>query len=113
MLEHRRQQLRRPSIQPLHRWWCDLDESDQHSKLSPMGNTAGNNYGGRQFSRSIDGGVTWMNPINIPNSPQWGTPDVDSTGNLFIGGVNVNTGQVWCIRSTNAKNEIGRASCRE
>ena len=45
-----------------------------------------------------------MDPINIPNSPEWGTPDVDSTGNLFIGGVNANTGQVWCIRSTNAKN---------
>ena len=28
--------------------------------------TAGNNWGGRQFSRSIDGGSTWMNPIFIP-----------------------------------------------
>ena len=28
-----------------------------------------------------------MNPINIPNSPSWGTLDVDSNGNLFIGGV--------------------------
>ena len=25
-----------------------------------------------QFSRSTDGGVTWMTPINIPNSPVWG-----------------------------------------
>ena len=45
-----------------------------------------------------------MNPIFIPNSPQWGTLDVDTNGNLFIGGVNTNTNQVWCIRSTNAKN---------
>ena len=30
--------------------------------------------------------------------------DVDSNGNLFIGGVNLNTGQIWCVRSTNAKN---------
>ena len=66
--------------------------------------TDGNNYGGRQFSRSINGGLTWMNPINIPNSPAWGTLDVDSNGNLFIGGVNLNTSQIWCIRSTNAKN---------
>ncbi|HEX9274228.1 MAG TPA: hypothetical protein VGA01_18680, partial [Candidatus Binatia bacterium] len=66
--------------------------------------TDGNNYGGRQFSRSINGGLTWMNPINIPNSPAWGTLDVDSNGNLFIGGVNLNTNQIWCIRSTNAKN---------
>jgi hypothetical protein len=66
--------------------------------------TSGNNYQGRQFSRSTDGGFTWMNPINIPNSPVWGTLDVDSNGTLFIGGVNMNTGQFWCIRSSNARN---------
>ncbi len=33
---------------------------------------------GGQFSRSTDGGVTWMTPINIPNDPQLGTLDVDS-----------------------------------
>jgi elongation factor P hydroxylase len=30
--------------------------------------------------------------------------DVDSTGNLFIGGVNLTTNRIWCVRSTNAKN---------
>ena len=64
----------------------------------------GNNYGGRQFSRSINGGLTWMNPIDIPNSPAFGTLDVDSNGNLFIGGVELAGGQIWCVRSTNAKN---------
>ena len=29
---------------------------------------------------------------------------MDTNGNLFIGGVNLSTGQIWCIRSTNAKN---------
>jgi VCBS repeat protein len=66
--------------------------------------TDGNNYGGRQFTRSTDGGLTWMDPINIPNSPAWGTLDVDSTGNLFVGGVNLTTNRIWCVRSTNAKN---------
>ncbi len=65
--------------------------------------TGGNNYGGRQFSRSTDGGFTWLNPINIPNSPAWGTLDVDTAGNLFIGGVSLNTGKIWCERSTNAR----------
>ena len=65
--------------------------------------TSGNNYGGRQFTRSTDGGVTWLNPVNIPNSPAWGTPDVDSNGILFIGGVNLGTGQAWCERSSNAR----------
>jgi len=66
--------------------------------------TDGNNYGGRQFTRSTDGGLTWLDPINIPNSPAWGTLDVDSAGNLFIGGVNLTTDRIWCVRSTNAKN---------
>ncbi len=64
----------------------------------------GTNYGGRQFTRSTNGGVTWMNPIDIPNSPAYGTLDVDSAGNLFIGGVELGGGQIWCVRSTNAKN---------
>ena len=58
---------------------------------------------GGAFSRSTDGGITWMNPINIPNSPQWGTLDVDTNGNLFIGGGNTGS-QFWCIRSSNAQN---------
>ena len=66
--------------------------------------TDGNNYGGRQFTRSTDGGLTWLDPINIPNSPTWGTLDVDTNGNLFIAGVNQSTGQIWCVRSSNAKN---------
>jgi len=57
-----------------------------------------------EFSRSTDGGFTWMNPIDIPNAPQWGTCDVDSNGNLFFGGVTQSLTQFWCIRSTNAKN---------
>ncbi len=68
--------------------------------------TGGNNYSGRQFSRSIDGGFTWLDPVNIPNSPAWGTLDVDATGRLFIGGVNLNTGQIWCARSSNARNGL-------
>ena len=59
------------------------------------------NSGG--FSRSIDGGVTWQTPINIPNDPQLGTLDVDSNGNLFIGGGDTGS-QFWCLRSSNAQN---------
>ena len=57
-----------------------------------------------EFSRSTDGGFTWMNPITIPHAPQWGTTDVDSNGNLFFGGVTTSLTQFWCLRSTNAKN---------
>ena len=86
--------------------WFTIDttNSSGHGFQYQFWSTDGNNYGGRQFTRSTDGGLTWMDPINIPNSPAWGTLDVDSTGNLFIGGVNLTTNRIWCVRSTNAKN---------
>ena len=86
--------------------WFTIDNTNSsgHGFQYQCWSTDGNNYGGRQFTRSTDGGLTWMNPINIPNSPAWGTLDVDSAGNLFIGGVNLTTGGIWCVRSTNAKN---------
>ena len=85
--------------------WFTIDNttSTGHGFQYQSWSSSANNYGGRQFTRSTDGGVTWLNPVSIPNIPSWGTPDVDSTGNLFIGGVNLNTGQIWCERSTNAK----------
>jgi len=86
--------------------WFTIDNTNSsgHGFQYQCWSTDGNNYAGRQFTRSSDHGSTWMNPINIPNSPAWGTLDVDSAGNLFIGGVNLITGQIWCVRSTNAKN---------
>jgi hypothetical protein len=86
--------------------WFTIDNTNSTGRgfQYQVWSTGGNNYGGRQFSRSIDGGFTWVNPIFIPNSPAWGTLDVDTNGNLFIGGVNLNTGQIWCVRSSNARN---------
>jgi hypothetical protein len=58
-------------------------------------------FGG--FSRSTDGGATWQTPISIPNAPQWGTLDVASNGNLFIGGGDSGS-SFWCTRSSDAQN---------
>src|SRR6516225_2238093 len=58
-------------------------------------------FGG--FSRSTDGGATWQSPISIPNGPVWGTLDVASNGNLFIGGGDEGS-DFWCVRSSNAQN---------
>jgi hypothetical protein len=57
-------------------------------------------FGG--FNRSTDGGATWQTPISIPNFPQWGTLDVATNGDLFIGAGDSGS-QFWCIRSSNAK----------
>ena len=86
--------------------WFTIDNTNSsgHGFQYQSWSTAGNNYGGRQFSRSTNGGSNWMNPINIPNSPIWGTLDVNSNGDLFIGGVNGDTLQNWCVRSSNARN---------
>ncbi|CAN5692151.1 hypothetical protein BH20VER1_BH20VER1_20780 [soil metagenome] len=85
--------------------WFTIDRttSSGHGFQYQAWSTGGNNYGGRQFSRSTDGGFTWMDPIFIPNRPAWGTLDVDSTGNLWIAGVNLSTGQIWSVRSSDAK----------
>jgi hypothetical protein len=57
--------------------------------------------GGVQFQRSTNGGVTWQSPIVIPNSPIYGTLDVDTNGNLYVGGEGSN--QFFCERSSNAQ----------
>jgi hypothetical protein len=57
--------------------------------------------GGVEFQRSTNGGVTWQSPINIPNSPIYGTLDVDTNGNLFVGGEGNNG--FFCERSSNAQ----------
>jgi len=55
---------------------------------------------GVQFQRSTDGGITWQAPIIIPSGPTDGTLDVDTNGNLFIGG----EGNTFsCVRSSNAQ----------
>jgi hypothetical protein len=86
--------------------WFTIDNTNStgHGFQYQSWSTAGNNYGGRQFSRSTDGGSTWMSPIFLPNSPTWGTLDVDANGNLFLGGLNFGTGQLWSLRSSNARN---------
>jgi hypothetical protein len=53
-----------------------------------------------EFNRSIDSGMTWQTPINIPNSPDTGALDVDTNGNLFLAG---GGSPFWCVRSSNAR----------
>jgi len=55
-------------------------------------------FGG--FSRSTDGGATWQTPISLPNFTDTGTLDVDTNGNLFIGGGGA---PFHCLRSSNAQ----------
>ncbi len=58
----------------------------------------------RIFTRSTDCGVTWMEPIQVPTSPIFGTLAVGPDGEVYVAGVNPNDfGQFRIARSTNAK----------
>jgi hypothetical protein len=56
---------------------------------------------GVEFQRSTDGGVTWQSPIVVPGGTDLGTLDVDTNGNLFIGGEGFSNFN--CVRSSNAQ----------
>src|SRR5215472_396970 len=47
--------------------WFTIDNTNSsgHGFQYQSWSTDGNNYGGRQFTRSTDDGLTWMAPINI------------------------------------------------
>jgi len=57
-----------------------------------------------QFSRSTDGGISWESPLSLTNSVEWGTLDVDTTGNLFVCGAQNSTSPFYCLRSSDAQN---------
>jgi hypothetical protein len=57
--------------------------------------------GGVEFQRSTDGGATWQAPIVVPGGTDLGTLDVDTNGNLFIGGEGFSNFN--CVRSSNAQ----------
>src|SRR6266478_2355359 len=83
--------------------WFTIDKTNgpghgfQYQSSDGM-NCSGN---GVQFQRSTDGGITWQAPITIPNEPTDGTLDVDTNGNLFIGGEGFSP--FYCVRSSNAQ----------
>lgn len=54
------------------------------------------------FTRSTDGGQTWMSATVIPQFPYWGTLDIGPNGELYI--VGTDRSSIWVNRSTNAPN---------
>ena len=84
--------------------WFTIDNTNStgHGFQYQCWSTAGNNYPRPAIHPLDRWRLTWMNPIDIPNAPIWGTLDVDSNGNLFIGGRQSGHEQIWCVRSSNA-----------
>ncbi|HJT79838.1 MAG TPA: hypothetical protein VJ719_01470, partial [Chthoniobacterales bacterium] len=89
--------------------WFTIDTTNSAGRgnLYQAWSSLGNNWNGAQFTRSMDSGGTWMDPIEIPNQPSAGTLDVDSSGNVYVGGINFFDGpSFWCVRSSNAKDPL-------
>ncbi len=86
--------------------WIKIDRTSGSGSgfVYELWSTAGNNYGGRQFTRSTDGGHTWMNPIFLPDTPVWGTMDIGPNGDLYLVGTDGSQPSLRFLRSTNAKN---------
>lgn len=85
--------------------WCTIDRTNGigrgniYCAWSPAAGCCGN----RLFTRSTDGGLNFMEPMELPASPMWGTLAVAPNGDLFICSRSAN-GSVQVQRSTNAKN---------
>ena len=82
--------------------WMTIDTTSGMGRgnLYQVWSLAANTYGARTFSRSTDGGLTWSDPMGVPQRPYWNTLDVGPTGDLYVFGWNGNA--FWLNRSTNA-----------
>ena len=57
----------------------------------------------RIFTRSTDGGFTFLEPIVIPENPRWGTLAVGPDGALYVSG-QATSSSAFLAKSTNAQN---------
>ena len=84
--------------------WFTIDKTNGPGhgfqyQIYDAANCAGTNAA---LQRSTNGGVTWQSSVTLPNSPIYGTVDVDTNGNVFVGGWTGGTG-FRCLRSSNAQ----------
>ena len=88
--------------------WLEVDPNN--GALYQAWNVAGNQYFPAQFSRSLDGGKTWMKPIiydrfNLidPARPSFGILDTGPDGELYVAGARNSqpTNTFWVVRSNN------------
>ncbi|HXH59837.1 MAG TPA: hypothetical protein VNI20_00615 [Fimbriimonadaceae bacterium] len=84
--------------------WTKVDRTGGvgEGNMYELWSTAGNNFFPNQFSRSSDGGVNWISPIQLQSQQQvWGTMAVDPLGDLYLSGQSSNL--IYVSKSTTAK----------
>ena len=84
--------------------WLTIDKTNGpgHGFQYQINDSANCAFTSAAFQRSTNGGMTWQSPVVLPSSPIYGTLDIDSNGNVFVGGWTGGTG-FRCVRSSNAQ----------
>lgn len=82
--------------------WMTIDTTSGPGRgtIYQCWSTVQNTYSNRIFSFTRNGGLSWSNPIAIPQTPFWSTLDVDPAGQLCLLGWNGSG--FWFNRSLNA-----------
>src|SRR3989440_1062266 len=82
--------------------WFTIDKTSGpgHGFQYQAGDGSNCSGGGVEFQRSTNGGVTRQKPICVSPRPVYGTLDVDTNCNLFIGG---ERSTFYYVRSSNAQ----------
>jgi len=96
---------------PIDAWggdkqWFAVDRSNDigHGNIYQTWAMAGACCGLATFTRSVNGGSIFENPIALPSNPQWGSMDVGPDGNVYIAGIPRGDGsRMAIVRSTTAE----------
>ena len=83
--------------------WFDIDRTNGigSGNIYMAWSTAAGCCGDNIFTRSVDGGQTYMTPIGLPTSPVWGTVAIGVDGAVYVSGVSSSTFRV--LKSFNAQ----------
>lgn len=69
--------------------WYAIDQSDSNTQgnMYAVWNLAGNNHYPKSFNYSVDNGMTYSSPIEIPKSPVYGTVAIGFDGEVYMAGL--------------------------
>ena len=84
--------------------WFTIDNTQGpgHANLYAFWSPRGPNT----FTRSDDGGMTYIDPVQMDNSPRWGTMDVDADGRVYVVGRSFSPSTIVVARSSDAQLDV-------
>lgn len=87
--------------------WITIDRTNGigSGNIYQAWSTAAGCCGDNIFTRSTNGGLSFMTPVTIPNTPVWGTLDVAPDGTLYLVGNDFGS-PFYVARSTSARDPL-------